>query len=110
MQIQNFEKFFEQERKSFKLRVSELEKKVEEVTHNLSVAESTLALKETELSNLHVNLNELEELREMKEVIVMNQYFIFLFYFATDVLYYIIVWHTQVLESHFSLLKLILKF
>ncbi|KAM7519914.1 hypothetical protein LguiB_018876 [Lonicera macranthoides] len=66
-EIQNFEKFFEQERKSFKLRVSELEKKVEEVTHNLSVAESTLALKETELSNLHVNLNELEELREMKE-------------------------------------------
>jgi hypothetical protein len=63
----SYEKSFEQERKSFKLQVSELEKKLEELKQNLAQAESNLAVKETELSSIQVNVNELEELREMKE-------------------------------------------
>ncbi|KAK4490451.1 hypothetical protein RD792_001128 [Penstemon davidsonii] len=58
---------FEHERKTMKLRVSELEKKLEEATRNLVVAQSTIATKDTELSTLQNNLRELEELREMKE-------------------------------------------
>ncbi|XP_042014112.1 kinesin-like protein KIN-14I [Salvia splendens] len=58
---------FEQERKSLKLRVSELERKLEEATRNLDAAKSALALKDTEISALQNNLRELEELREMKE-------------------------------------------
>ncbi|XP_052196753.1 kinesin-like protein KIN-14E [Diospyros lotus] len=61
------EKKFEQERKALGLRVSELEKKLEEVTHELDVSESNLAVKDTELSTLQNNFRELEELREMKE-------------------------------------------
>lgn len=66
-EVQILERNFEQERKSFKLRVSELEKKLGEATKSLTVAESTLAIKDTELSTLQINLKELEELREMKE-------------------------------------------
>lgn len=58
---------FEQERRSLKLRVSELERKLEEVTRNLVAAQSAIALKDTEISALQNNLRELEELREMKE-------------------------------------------
>ncbi|KAL8532214.1 hypothetical protein ACS0TY_008714 [Phlomoides rotata] len=58
---------YEQERKSMKLRVSELEKKLEEATQKLVAAQSVIAVKDTELSTLHNNLRELEELREMKE-------------------------------------------
>ncbi|KAH6799336.1 kinesin-like calmodulin-binding protein [Perilla frutescens var. frutescens] len=58
---------FEQERKSLKHRVSELERKLEEATRNLVAAQSAIALKDAEISALQNNLNELEELREMKE-------------------------------------------
>ncbi|KAL6530939.1 Kinesin-like protein KIN-14E [Orobanche hederae] len=58
---------FEHERKSMKLRVAELEKKLEEVTRTLVVAQSAVAAKDKELSGLQNNLKELEELREMKE-------------------------------------------
>ncbi|KAK6127578.1 hypothetical protein DH2020_038696 [Rehmannia glutinosa] len=58
---------FEQESKAMKLRVSELERKLEEATRNLIVAQSTIAAKDKELSALQNNLRELEELREMKE-------------------------------------------
>ncbi|XP_042017387.1 kinesin-like protein KIN-14E isoform X2 [Salvia splendens] len=66
-EIAIFEGNFEQERKSLKLRVSELERKLEEATRNLVAAKSALALKDTEMSALQNNLRELEELREMKE-------------------------------------------
>ncbi|CAK9139640.1 unnamed protein product [Ilex paraguariensis] len=66
-ETRTLEKNFEQERKALSLRVSELEKKLEEVTKSLAVAESTLAVKDTELCALENNLKELEELREMKE-------------------------------------------
>lgn len=58
---------FEQERKSLKLRVSELEKKLEVATRDLSAHEAALSNRNTELAALQNNLKELEELREMKE-------------------------------------------
>ncbi|KAA8547628.1 hypothetical protein F0562_004057 [Nyssa sinensis] len=57
----------EQECNALRLRVVELEKKLEDVKQDLGVAESTLAIKDSELSTLQSNLKELEELREMKE-------------------------------------------
>lgn len=65
------EKKFEQEGKTLRLRVSELERKLEVVTQDLAVAESTLAVQATDLASLQSNLKELEELREMKEVIIV---------------------------------------
>ena len=72
MQMRVLEKNFEQECKALGLRVSELEKKLEEVTHDLDVSESNLAVKDTELSTLQNNFRELEELREMKEVTILT--------------------------------------
>ncbi|KAG9131098.1 hypothetical protein Leryth_023682 [Lithospermum erythrorhizon] len=57
----------EQESKGLKLKIDELQKKLEEVTHNLAVTQSSLTSKDVELSTLQNNLKELEELREMKE-------------------------------------------
>lgn len=68
MQIDFQEKNFEQERKALKFQVLELEKKLEEVAQELAVAESTLAVRNSDLASLQNNLKELEELREMKEV------------------------------------------
>ncbi|KAL0430829.1 UNVERIFIED_CONTAM: Kinesin-like protein KIN-14E [Sesamum radiatum] len=58
---------FEQERKTMKLHISELEKKMEESNRKLADAQSAIAIKDAELSALQNNLRELEELREMKE-------------------------------------------
>ncbi|XP_028090996.1 kinesin-like protein KIN-14E isoform X3 [Camellia sinensis] len=66
-QMEILEKNFEQERKAMKLQVSELERKLEEVTQGLTVTESRLAIKDKEFSTFQNNLKELEELREMKE-------------------------------------------
>ncbi|KAK1410608.1 hypothetical protein QVD17_37145 [Tagetes erecta] len=66
-EIRLLEKDLEQERKTTKPRISELEKKVEELTQRLAAAESSLVIKDTELSTMHINLKELEDLREMKE-------------------------------------------
>lgn len=65
------EKNFEQERKAMRLRVSELEKKLEEARQDLAVVESNFAVKDTEIATLQDNLKELEELREMKEVMIL---------------------------------------
>ena len=70
------EKKFEQEGKTLRFRVSDLERKLEVVTQDLAVAESTLAAQAADLASLQNNLKELEELREMKEVIL---YWIFIF-------------------------------
>ena len=72
MQIEILEKNFEQERRAMRLRVSELEKKLEEAAQDLDATESSLALKDAEIANLQNNLNELEELREMKEVMIFR--------------------------------------
>lgn len=68
MQIDFLERNFEQERKALKFQVLELEKKLEGVTQELAVVESTLAVRNSDLASLQNNLRELEELREMKEV------------------------------------------
>ena len=65
-------KNFEQERKALRLRALELEKKLEEARQELAVAESTLTTKDMELSTVQNNLKELEDLREMKEVVMMH--------------------------------------
>ncbi|KAK8673374.1 hypothetical protein V6N13_111715 [Hibiscus sabdariffa] len=58
---------YEQECNALKLHVSELEKKLEVVANELAVSESTLAIRNADISSLQNNLKELEELREMKE-------------------------------------------
>ncbi|KAI8030191.1 Kinesin-like protein KIN-14E [Camellia lanceoleosa] len=67
MQIEVLDKNIEQERKAMQLRVAELEKKLEVVTRDLAVTESSLAFKDTQLTTSQNNLMELEELREMKK-------------------------------------------
>ncbi|KAI8031386.1 Kinesin-like protein KIN-14I [Camellia lanceoleosa] len=64
---QVLDKNIEHERKAMRLRVAELEKKLEVVIRDLAVTESSLAVKDTQLTTLQNNLKELEELREMKE-------------------------------------------
>lgn len=54
-----------------KLRVSELENKLEVLTQDLDSAESTIESKNSDMLLLQNNLKELEELREMKEVLVL---------------------------------------
>ncbi|KAK8653175.1 hypothetical protein V6N13_127185 [Hibiscus sabdariffa] len=58
---------YEQECKALKLQVSELEKKLEVISNELAVSESTLAIRNADVSSLQNNLKELEELREMRE-------------------------------------------
>ncbi|KAH7296226.1 hypothetical protein KP509_26G014500 [Ceratopteris richardii] len=64
---QMMENAFIQERDILRKRVADLEKKLTEQTQELSVAESMLALRTSELEALQGSLKELEELREMKE-------------------------------------------
>lgn len=68
MQIDLLEKNFDQERKALKFQILELEKKLEGVTQELAIAESTLTVRNADLASSQNNLKELEELREMKEV------------------------------------------
>lgn len=70
MQIVSVEKTFEQERKALKLQVFELEKKLDGVNQELAVLKSTLASRNSEIAALQNNLKELDELREMKEVMI----------------------------------------
>lgn len=62
---------FEQESKATNLQVSELIIKLEEVTRDLAATHSSLATKEKELSTLKNDYKELEELREMKKVVMV---------------------------------------
>ncbi|KAH1266734.1 Kinesin-like protein KIN-14E [Glycine max] len=57
----------EQERKTLNSKVYDLERKLDVFRQELTVAESTLSVKDSELAALKNNLDELEELREMKE-------------------------------------------
>uniref|UniRef100_A0A7N1A0X2 Kinesin-like calmodulin-binding protein n=1 Tax=Kalanchoe fedtschenkoi TaxID=63787 RepID=A0A7N1A0X2_KALFE len=66
-EIKLLEDKIEQERKSVKLQVSEVEKKLEGVKQDLAVAKSCLQEKDAECASLQQNLQELEELREMKQ-------------------------------------------
>ncbi|XP_014520958.1 kinesin-like protein KIN-14I [Vigna radiata var. radiata] len=57
----------EKERKNLNSQVYDLERKLEMFRQELTVAKSTLSVKDSELAALKNNLDELEELREMKE-------------------------------------------
>ncbi|KAH9307932.1 hypothetical protein KI387_035843, partial [Taxus chinensis] len=61
------EAIFEQEREALHNRAAELEKTVTERTQELNVAESTIALHTSELEALQGTMNELDELRDIKE-------------------------------------------
>ncbi|MQL94013.1 hypothetical protein Taro_026663, partial [Colocasia esculenta] len=66
-QMEILERNFEQERAILKAHISELEKRLENIMHDLTVVESTLTLRNTQLDALQNNLKELDELRELKE-------------------------------------------
>ncbi|KAL5707342.1 Kinesin-like protein KIN-14E [Ranunculus cassubicifolius] len=66
-EIEILEQKFDQERRTHRLRVSELERKLEGIRKDFATAEATLTVKSMELDALQNNLRELEELREMKE-------------------------------------------
>jgi hypothetical protein len=51
--------------------VHDLERKLDVLRQELVVAESTLSAKDSELAVLKNNLKELEDLREMKEVLIL---------------------------------------
>ena len=71
MQICSIQLKLEQERKSLKTQVYDLERKLEVFRQELNAAESTLSVKDPKLTALKNNLKELEELREMKEVLIL---------------------------------------
>lgn len=55
--------------------MSEIDKKLEAVKQDLAVAKSALQVKNTECAALQQNLQELEELREMKQVDIISLFF-----------------------------------
>lgn len=72
MQNNVLERRFEQERKALKSQINTLEKKLEGFRQELAATESALSVKDDELVALRNNLRELEELREMKEVLILS--------------------------------------
>lgn len=70
MQVGILQENYEQENNATNLQVSELLDKLEEVTRVLAVTQSSLVIKDKELSALKNDLKELEELREMKKVVM----------------------------------------
>lgn len=81
-QAEIHQKRYEQERRALKLRVSELENKLAVLTQDLEIAKSTIESKTSDMLLLQNNLKELEELREMKEVLVLSSFlhrFVFVF-------------------------------
>lgn len=74
MQISSLQWKHEQERTALNSQVSDLERKLDVFRQELVVAESTLSVKDSELAILKKKFEELEELREMKEVFIL--YFI----------------------------------
>jgi septal ring factor EnvC (AmiA/AmiB activator) len=74
MQISSLQRKFDQERKSLNSQVHDLERKLDVLRQELVVAESTLSAKDSELAVLKNNLKELEDLREMKEVLILYIY------------------------------------
>ncbi|WOK95314.1 kinesin-like calmodulin-binding protein [Canna indica] len=57
---------FEEERRILKTRITELEQGLQNVMHDLSIANDTIAMRNRELDELQNNSRELEELREFK--------------------------------------------
>lgn len=71
MQASSLQWKLEQEGKTLNSKVYDLERKLDAFRQELSVAESTVSVKDSELAALKNNLDELEELREMKEVLIL---------------------------------------
>lgn len=71
MQINSLQRKLEQEHKALNTQVHDLERKLNVLKQELVVAESTLSMKDSELVVLKNNLKELEDLREMKEVLIL---------------------------------------
>jgi len=71
MQISSLQCKLEQERKNLNSQAYDLERKLDMFRQELTVAKSTLSVKDSEVAALKNNLDELEELREMKEVLVL---------------------------------------
>lgn len=74
MQINYLQRKLEQERKALNTQVHGLERKLDVLKQELVMAESTLLAKDSELAVLKNNLKELEDLREMKEVLLLFIY------------------------------------
>lgn len=106
-QVETHQKRFEQERKVLKLRVSELENKIEVLTQDLDSAESTIERKNSDMLLLQNNLKELEELREMKEVFVLFLvifiFIVFSFVFVRMVIMHFLILLKCILEVVFTL-------
>jgi septal ring factor EnvC (AmiA/AmiB activator) len=73
-QINYVQRKLEQERKALNSQVHGLERKLDVLKQELVMAESTLLAKDSELAVLRNNLKELEDLREMKEVLLLFIY------------------------------------
>jgi len=74
MQTNYLQRKLEQERKALNSQVHGLERKLDVLKQELVMAESTLLAKDSELAALRNNLKELEDLREMKEVLILFIY------------------------------------
>lgn len=70
MQTKALEDKFEQERHELRDRLSDMEKKLQERTQQLGEAESMLTARSVEFEALTASNKELDELREMKEVLI----------------------------------------
>lgn len=68
MQKSTMQRVYEDECRKLKAHTATLEQKLESTTQSLNVAESTLALRNTEVDTLQNTLKELDELREFKAV------------------------------------------
>lgn len=68
MQKSTMQRIYEDECRKLKAHTATLEQKLESTTQSLNVAESTLALRNTEVDTLQNTLKELDELREFKAV------------------------------------------
>jgi len=74
MQTNHLQRKLEQERKALNSQIYGLERKLDVLKQELVMAESTLLAKDSELAALRNNLKELEDLREMKEVLILFIY------------------------------------
>lgn len=79
MQKSTLEKNFEEEKRVLMARITELEQKLQNVIQDLSIANATIAMRNTALDELQNNSRELDELREWKAVYIIVTLFNILF-------------------------------
>lgn len=71
MQKDELEKNFAEGKRILKTHIKELQQKLLSVTQDLSIANATIATRNTELDELQNTLRELEELREFRAVLCL---------------------------------------